>query len=62
MDHALNILNEFCENAWSKIDILNKIECILLRTLKILYNELFGVNISNKAVRCLEIWILYQIL
>lgn len=56
MEHALNILNEFCENAGSKIN-KNKTECILLGTLKNLYYKLFGIKITNKAVRCLGIFI-----
>lgn len=56
MEHAVNILNEFCKNAGSNIKI-NKIEFILLGTLKNLYNELFGIKIANKAVRCLGIFI-----
>lgn len=42
MEHALNILHEFCENAGSKINI-NKTECILLETLKKNLYNVFSV-------------------
>lgn len=54
--HALEVLNEFCKHAGSKINI-NKTECILLGTLKNLYDELYGIKTTNKAVRCLGIFI-----
>ena len=56
MKHALEVLNEFCNFAGSKINI-NKTECILLGTLKNLYDELYGIKTTNKAVRCLGIFI-----
>ena len=56
MKHALDVLNEFCKHAGSKINI-NKTECILLGTLKNLYDELYGIKTTNKAVRCLGIFI-----
>lgn len=56
MEHALDILNEFSENAGSKISI-NKTKCILFGTLRNLYDEFFGVEITNKAIGCLEMFI-----
>ena len=54
--HALDTIHEFYEFAGSKIEI-SKTECILLGNLKNMYNELYGIKITNKAVKCLGIYI-----
>ena len=59
IQHADNLtitVHEFCNHAGSKINI-NKTECILLGPLKEAYDEILGIKVTNKAVKCLGIYI-----
>ena len=56
LSQALNTVHEFCKHAGSKINI-NKTECILLGPLKDAYDEILGIKVTNKAVKCLGIYI-----
>jgi exonuclease III len=56
LNQALNTINNFCIHAGSKINI-SKTECILLGPLKDMFSEIKGITVSNRAVRCLGIYI-----
>ena len=56
MRQALNTVHEFCKHAGSKINI-NKTECILLGPLKDAYDEILRIKVTNRAVKCLGIYI-----
>ena len=59
IQHADNLtitVHEFCNHAGSKINT-NKTECILLGPLKEAYDEILGIKVTNKAVKCLGIYI-----
>lgn len=47
MKQSVEVLNEFCKHVGSKINI-NKTECVLLGTLKNLYDELYGIKTTKK--------------
>lgn len=59
MKHALEVLNKYCKHGGSKKNI-RETEYILLGTLKNLYGELYVIRNTNKAVRCLEIFIAHN--
>ena len=56
LSQALNTVYEFCKHAGSKINV-NKTEWILLGPLKDAYDEILGIKVTNKAVKCLGIYI-----
>ena len=56
LKNAIDTIQEFCSHAGSKIN-LDKTECILLGQLKGLYNELYGVKVSKKAIKVLGIYV-----
>jgi hypothetical protein len=54
--HAVKIINEFCKLAGSKINFTKK-ECILLGNLKNNFKSIGGVKVTQKAIKCLGIYI-----
>jgi hypothetical protein len=56
LNQALNTINNFCIHAGSKINV-SKTECILLGPLKDMFSEIRGITVSNRAVKCLGIYI-----
>lgn len=59
MKNVSEVLNDFCKHAGSKINI-SKTECILLRTLRNLYDKLYSIKSTNKAVRFSGIFICHD--
>ena len=56
LSQALNTVHEFRKHAGSKINI-NETECILLGPLKDANDEILGIKVTNKAVKCIGIYI-----
>ena len=55
LNETLETINKFCEHAGSKINI-NKTECILLGSLKNMYNEVCNIKVNTNVVKCLGIF------
>ena len=56
VEKALQTVNNFCDHAGSKVN-LHKTECILLGNMKNRYKDLYGIKVTNDAVRCLGIYL-----
>ena len=54
--NTLETVNNFCMHAGSEINI-SKTECILLGPLKGRYRNIEGINVTDKAVKCLGIYL-----
>ena len=54
--NTIETVNNFCMHAGSKINI-SKTECILLGPLKGRYRNIEGINVTDKAVKCLGIYL-----
>ena len=53
---AITTIENFCKHAGSKVNIA-KTECILLGPLKDRYTNIQGINVNDKCLKCLGIYI-----
>ena len=56
MKQAIGVIEKFCHHAGSQINY-TKTECILLGSLKNSVKEISGIKTTNKAVKCLGIYL-----
>ena len=56
LDKSLKVIHSFCNITGTKVNIA-KTQCILLGGLKNRHAKLFGIDITNRAVKCLGIHI-----